>query len=729
MPALPALLMMLSLALSAADAGVSGRAVDARRHVPIQGAEITVVGQRGSVITDKDGRFRWPLAPVLPAEIIVVLRDGHVARPVRIATIDAGRELILAIDAATTQFVTVPGIAPSIDAAPAASTTRLGARELEMRHAPTLSQAIEGIPGVGSISEGQAAVPAIRGLARGRTLILIDGSRATTERRAGANASFLDPEVVRSIDVARGPGSVAYGSDAFGGVIVAQTRGPEPAAPLRVRFGGTLGGGVPERRSDLEVSKGYATGGVLIGVRARDFGDYSAPGGVVPNSGWQDRGVRGRWDSVNRGQILSVGWQSDIGRDLGRPRSDGDVIRTTSPVDDSHRLTVSYERGLLGGFRNVRLDALAGAARQQTEQDRLGTPTRARLLERAYVSSREVQVRLTASRPVGRARLHVGADLQGRYGLHALDTTQAYSLAGAPTTESTSVSIDAARRTAAGLFAEAETRLASRVRITGGLRGDVGRSTNEAGFFGDRTQSYATLAGLAAISVLATPRLTLTGQAARGFRDPTLSDRFYRGPIGRGFIQGNPDLTPETSLQFDVTARYVAGPVRVAAAAYRYHITDLVERYAAGSTLFLFRNRGRANLGGVEIEGQVRLPGGFALAATGEFSRGRDGMDATPLDDVAPAAASATVRYHRGARVDAYVRVKGTGSHRAAGPSEVPTESYTMADAGASVRVSSHLEMRGTLRNLLNEAWQSSAGPRWVWSPGRHGSVGLVVTF
>ena len=66
-----------------------------------------------------------------------------------------------------------------------------------------------------------------------------------------------------------------------------------------------------------------------------------------------------------------------------------------------------------------------------------------------------------------------------------------------------------------------------------------------------------------------------------------LSDRFYRGPVGRGFMQGNPDLKPETSLQFDVSARYVAGPIQFAAAGYRYRITDLVERYAATTTLFL----------------------------------------------------------------------------------------------------------------------------------------------
>ena len=41
---------------------------------------------------------------------------------------------------------------------------------------------------------------------------------------------FLDPSVVEGIDVARGPGSVAYGSDALGGVVSVRTRRAEPGS-------------------------------------------------------------------------------------------------------------------------------------------------------------------------------------------------------------------------------------------------------------------------------------------------------------------------------------------------------------------------------------------------------------------------------------------------------------------------------------------------------------------
>ena len=726
---LPAFILLMALAQQGSATPVEGRVIDSRSGAPIAGAEIVIAGQRGSVRSDDAGRFQWPLAPAVPLDVVVVLSDGRVVRPIRLTSVDAAKGVTIAVDAVVTEVVTVTGAALTVDAAPGASTTLISGTDLQLRHPWTLAEALETVPGVGTISEGQAAVPTLRGMARGRTLVLVDGTRASTERRAGANASFLDPIAIRTIEVARGPGSVAYGSDAFGGVIAANTRGPQHEKGFRTRLTATSASGAPETSGDLEVQAGYGSGGVLVAIRARDFDDYEAPDAVVPNSSWRDSGVRARWEHASGAGRWSVGWQSDLARALGRPRSDSDVMRVTSPYEDSHRLTASYERTRLAGFSSIRFDGLAGTARQRTEQDRLPTPTRSRSVDRADLQSDEMQLRATGERAIGRVRLHVGADVQGRYGMEALDTTIAYNLAGAVTSTTSTVSVESAHRTAFGLFAEGNAQVARQVRLSGGVRVDSVRNTNVGGYFGDRSVSNSALAGLFAVTATPMDRLTLTGQVSRGFRDPTLSDRFYRGPVGRGFIEGNPDLEPETSLQFDVTARYVVGPVRVAVAGYRYRINDLIERYAAQPTLFLYRNRGRADLHGVEVEAQTVLSYGFSIEATAETSRGRDAMDGTPIDDIAPAALSMTVRHQVRSRVTSYFRVKAVGAHDAAGPSEVATVSYTLADAGVGWYVARHLELRGVLRNLFNDAYQSSAGPRWVFAPGRRGSVTVVVAF
>ena len=278
MSPLALLAAVLSFAMPGTNATpLEGRLVDSRSGRPIAAAQISIVGQRGSVRTDRDGRFRWPITPPMPILIVALLPDGRAARPIALESPEAAGTIALDVDAMLGESVVVSGAAPTIDTSPAAATTLLTSRDVEMRHPSTLSQALDVVAGVSAISEGQAAVPAIRGLARGRTLILVDGSRATSERRAGSNASFLDPGAIRTIEVARGPGSVAYGSDAFGGVIAVRTRGPDYGESWQTRFAGTAGWGAPERRGEVEVSKGYKSGGVLIGVRAREFDDYDAP--------------------------------------------------------------------------------------------------------------------------------------------------------------------------------------------------------------------------------------------------------------------------------------------------------------------------------------------------------------------------------------------------------------------------------------------------------------------
>ena len=725
-PTSAGLALLLWLLTPSETSALTGVVLDSRTHAPIPNADVTIAGQRGSIRTGIDGRFDWAIAVAFPIVITVILPDGSVARPVRLEAADGDGRVRVLIESVIVESVQVVGTAPAIDAAAGAATSLVTSADLRIRSPATLGQSLENVPGVNLISEGQSATPAIRGLARGRTTILVDGSRASSERRAGPNGAFVDPGVVERVEVARGPASVAYGSDAMGGVIAVVTRRPDYERALRVRFGGTLGS-FDEGRGELELSSGYGTGGVLVGVRARTIGSYDSPDGPVANSGWQDRGLRLRWDHETGAARWSVGWTTDLARDIGRPRSDANVVGVSTPFEDTHRLAVSYERSALAGFRRVRVAALAGSTRQQTDQDRFATADRPRTLEQSRVASRELQLRITGDRRVGSVEFQAGADLDARYGLQATDTVVAYTRTGVVSSSQITPSIENAHRTNAGLFAQADVPATRRVRVSGGLRGDVVRSTNTGGHFGDRSVTHGAIAGSGAVTFRLTDPFTVTTQLARGFREPMLSDRFYRGPVGRGVIEGNPDLAPETSWQVDLLAQYATPRLTLAAATYDYRITNLIERYQVGASTFRFRNRGEAHLRGVEVEVQSALPHGFSLGVSAQASRGR-GDGRTPLDDIAPASVLVMGR-HRVRVVSSYFRTGVVSRHAAAGPSEVPTPGYTLVDAGATWHIGRQLQVVGTLRNLLDERYYANAGPRWVYAPGLHGSLGIAVVF
>ena len=156
--------------------------------------------------------------------------------PVFVEALPDDGPLVVVVEALVSESVIVAGgAAPNIEAPPGSATTSIPEETIRERHSARLTDVIQNIPGAGSLSDLHASVPSLRGLARGRTLLLLDGARVTTERRAGPSATFLDPFFLAGVEVSRGPGSVAYGSDAFGGVIHARTRRVAPGAPTTVR--------------------------------------------------------------------------------------------------------------------------------------------------------------------------------------------------------------------------------------------------------------------------------------------------------------------------------------------------------------------------------------------------------------------------------------------------------------------------------------------------------------
>lgn len=700
-----------------------------RGDQPVAGAEVSILGQTGLARTDADGRFRWPAAVRAPFEALVLLPGGGHPKPIHVATLPAEGPLLLALELEFEEAVTVTaGSAPHLESTPGSGTTLLSSRDVEVRLPAVLAQALENVAGISTVSEGQAAVPAIRGLANGRALILIDGARVSAERRVGASATYLDPAVLEGIEVSRGPGGVAYGSDAFGGVIDARTRGAAPGSGWGGRFVGALGAGVPEQRASLELTRGHADGGVLVQGHWRDFEDYESPAGPVENSGASDYGFRARVDQRLGPGNLRLGWQGDMGRDVERPRTNSGTVRFYYPSEDSHRFTTSWEAVGLGSWSRVGASAFLGSYAVVTDQDRYATATRPRSIERADVSSQDFHVRVFGERPWGGAQVEAGLDVNGRFGLEALEERVAYDAAGAVASSETIVSVEDARRTDSGLYLKVSGAPTARLELAGGLRGDYVATRNQGGYFGDRSTSNAAASGFAAATLGPFGGFRLTAQASRGFRDPVLSDRYYRGPTGRGFITGEPDLAPETSAQLDLALRYTARRWRVAAYAYQYRFDDLIERYQEQTDFFFYRNRGRARIRGVELELQAEPAPGLSLELSGHVLEGLALDDDTPLDNIPPATLTLRVTQHVG-RGFLQARAGLYGADDEPGPTEQARAAHQLLELAGGLRLTRQVELRLVARNVLDEEYLVSPDSRSPLAPGRSLLGAVTIAF
>jgi outer membrane receptor protein involved in Fe transport len=713
-------LICLAVLLAGTPAfATDGLVIDERTGQPMANVEVTILGRPGAVYTDAAGRFSWKPDLTPPFEVLVILSGERFTKPVLVEAIPAVGPLEIRISPLVDEIVTVTaGTAPDIEATMANATTLLPAQDIQTRQPANLAQALETVAGVSTVSEGHAAVPAIRGLARGRTLILLDGARVTSDRRVGPSATFLDPFVLDGIEIARGPGSVAYGSDAFGGVIYARTRRIDPSAPLAGRVVGALGAGTPQGRIGAEISKGLGKGGVALQAHYRDFDDYRSPQGVVFNSGATDQGFLARGEYQLGSGLFGASWQSDFGRDIDRPRTNSRTLRFYYPIEDSHRLTTSYELRQVAGFERLTVNAFAGSYRQVTDQDRFATSTRGRELERADYEADDFEVRASGQRLFARSRFEAGVDVNGRFNVHATDSFTKYALDGSVASEDSSVSIEEARRNGSGIYATIETALHAKATVAAGVRGDYVTSHNRGGYFGDHATSDGTVSGSGSLTVGPWAGVSFVAQAGSGFRDPTVSDRYYRGPSGRGFITGNPDLEPERSVQADLGMRYTARRLRLGLFAFQYNITDLIERYQTEPDYFYFRNRGEARIRGVEFEVQAQLPWQLSIDSTATVTRGVALDDDEALDDMPPVSFSLGLRRPVGSK--AFVQVRGAfhASDERPGPTEVRMPGYSVVDAIVSGTVAKWMDLNLTVRNMFDFTYPVSPDARAVSAPG-----------
>jgi outer membrane receptor protein involved in Fe transport len=255
------------------------------------------------------------------------------------------------------------------------------------------------------------------------------------------------------------------------------------------------------------------------------------------------------------------------------------------------------------------------------------------------------------------------------------------------------------------------------------------RTRNSGGYFGDRSTDSGTVSGYAALTAGPFGGVSVTGQLSRGFRDPVLSDRYFRGPTGRGFITGNPDLRAETSLQYEAALRYTSSRWRVAAHGFHYRIDDVIERYQTQTDFFFFRNRGRARVRGVELEAQASLPGRFSIEVAAHLMQGEVLDDGTHLDDVPPETITLRLRKDFGEKGYLLLRGAAYGEDQRPGPSEVAMSGYSLLDATAGYRFNKKIEIQLAGRNLIDRSYLVSPDVRAVQAPGTSVLATVLITF
>jgi hemoglobin/transferrin/lactoferrin receptor protein len=121
--------------------------------------------------------------------------------------------------------------------------------------------------------------PFVRGVTGNQTLILIDGIRLNNSTfRYGPNQylNTIDPFTIQRIEVAKGTGSVQYGTDAIGGVVHILTRNPRLAAGKAAWHGRAFGKYTTDDMEKTIRGEADYSGrkfALITGIVKKNFGD------------------------------------------------------------------------------------------------------------------------------------------------------------------------------------------------------------------------------------------------------------------------------------------------------------------------------------------------------------------------------------------------------------------------------------------------------------------------
>jgi vitamin B12 transporter len=489
---------------------------------------------------------------------------------------------------------------------------------IEVEGLTDLVSALSRYPGISAVQSGSlGATTSIftRGTNAKHTLVLFDGVRVND---ASTPAGQFDPGQdalgdLDRVEIARGPLSSLYGSDAIGGVInlIPRRGGNTGFSPyldlsagsfntIRILAGaaGTSGALEYGLSAERQQSDGFnaTPARMALAGNERDGGEIStltatasyALGNRFTLSGLvRHRESSSEFDTFSGGPGFS---QRADDPDLEVSRNDQTFWRTGLGWQSADARLSSALR--IGEVRNDRQSSDAGAVTD------------------SYASRRRFVEWLNTWQPEGFDGLEpvIAFGLQAERDSIATDTAFANPLSRAENN--------------VGAYLNVQARAASMFDLSGSLRVDD--------FDGFGTQTTWALGVV--WNVPASP-VQLFARYATAFKAPTLSERF----ASSAFTTPNPDLEPETAESWEAGARasFELDGGRLANLSLSYfdtRVENLIENVFDFTTFTgTNQNVGQADISGIELAGRLDITRTLQVDADYAYVEADNGVTGTPL--------------------------------------------------------------------------------------------------
>ncbi|MCK9269916.1 MAG: TonB-dependent receptor [Bacteroidales bacterium] len=616
-------------------------------------------------------------------------------------------------------------------------------------------------PAISLAGEGFHRAASIRGLARKRIVVMVDGSRISSERNVGPPGTFVNPLDVKNIEILRGPYSTLYGSDAVGGVINIITQ--DYQQPLSNNYvGGTF------NSNYQSIRKGYNANLMLssklndkvffhltAGTRkAESYKD--AHGNEVMGTNFSEKSLTAKvnWQ-INKNHKLGLNGMLSKADSIGKPAY-SDSLNALHPNDDHYKIGLNYQWTNIAGWlpkMNIKAsahkhDITARIYNYQNAQYGRVMNVNKNLYNTDYVYQHDFSFIINP-----KLKVLAGLDFYQRDDIHIDELKRAFiyeannpgfHIGELAYTGPQDTTIDNSYQRSMGVFAQANYSLSEKLALNGGLRWNTFYthanliSTTNVGPPYDysqnvhetKTKSDDAFSGNFGLLYMPVKQVHITGNIGQAFRVPSTKELFVNTMTLGGMNYCNPDLVPEQSFNLDFGIKLNDKKQNsLELAIFRNKINNMIilewdSLHATGQ----FNNKNALVYGG-EITFDYKILKQLSLRGNLSYVKGEDENDEA-LMDIPPLQINLETRYFiKPEKLFVALAGKYNAKQSKVAVGDVPTDAFVVLDILAAWKMNKYLKATFSVANVFNNDYREHYQFAWVRQPGRSFNAGLQINF
>lgn len=426
----------------------------------------------------------------------------------------------------------------------------------------------------------------IRGFSRNRIKTEVDGIPIITDRRAGNALSFIPSEMISGVNIQKGPSATLYGTGAMGGVVSVSTFNDD-TSELNVLL-------QPQDNSK-EIHIKHADDNWSIGALHRKASNANAADGTPLKTEYKQSFLtlakQAQWNEID----VYLSLIANQGTDLGKSSAKYPDQRISLYPKDNHflaQMELSYATDWSLKLYHHNQDWQSETSRLDNQQN-VSRTNLSDYQSDTWGSYGQYQYQST----------RIGLEWLARRNIKISE--QEFNSNNELQWQNQSINAQE-DNLSAFIFQQWEYK---KLAVEAGIRYDwiqVEQENINVQSNNDDHISYSLNS-----TYQLTNNTTLNAELATSFRFPSVSELFYNGETPRGNTQGNPDLSPEESLGYQVSINHeLTASLSLTLNTYYYQIDDYIERYTltnttsnttSSNTVKSYRNSEQVSIKGLEL--------------------------------------------------------------------------------------------------------------------------------